>query len=255
MNLKIYKGSELQFSQTQSRWLLHSILPASSCVFLIAEPKVGKSFCALSMGLAVASGKNCFGNVMTMETGAVVHLAAEDASCIVAERLHGIAKSMNCDNQDLSRVHIIDRSSDVFLDDDSSFERLRAALIEIKPKLLTLDPLSQILCRTHESSAKQMSEVLRKVRRLQVELDCTILICHHTRKHSDKSSSINSRTRGSSFIPSFWDGALSLEKSINGIVRIQSEWKAFSCQPEQYIKLKQYNGGFAPVAVGMEQAG
>lgn len=250
MALKIYRGSELQYSQTQSRWLLQSLLPASSCVFLIAEPKVGKSFCALSMGLAVASGKSCFGNVMTMETGAVVHLAAEDAACIVGERLSGIAKAMNCSDKDLTNIHIVDRSNDVFLDDPDSFERFRQALLEIRPKLVTLDPFAQLLSRTHESSAKQMTEVLRRVRKLQMELDCTILICHHTKKQSSDGS-INSKSRGSSHISSFWDGVLLAEKSFNGITRIRSEWKGFPLQPEQYVRLENLNGGFAPMTVGM----
>jgi len=250
-SIKIVRGSELQHTLSQSRWLLHSLLPASSCVFLIAEPKVGKSFCALAMGLAVASGKNCFGSVVTMETGPVVHLAAEDASWIVGERLSGIASAMDCNNQDLSKLHIIDRSSEIFLDDQESFDRLRSALLEIRPKLVTLDPLSQILCRTHESNAKQMAEVLRRVRKLQTELDCTVLICHHTRKDSGKGN-INSRTRGSSFIPSFWDGALLAEKSFNGIIRLQSEWKGFAPTPETYLRLQKCNGGFGPVAIGFD---
>jgi RecA-family ATPase len=247
--IKIFRGSEIQSDSPSSRWLIHSLLPASSCVFLLAEPKVGKSFTALEMALSVISGNECFQQNQVMQTGPVAIYCAEDAPWIIGERLKGIARAKGCSKIDLENLHIVDRSNGIFLDEDESFTRLRSALIAIGPKLVILDPLAQILCKTQESNARQMADVLRKVRNLQTELDCTILITHHVRK--DGKGSINARTRGSSMIASFWDGCLLMEKSFNGIVRIESSWKGFPTSPETFIRLQSHNGGYAPIGIGI----
>lgn len=251
MALKIYRGSELQSNSSQNRWLIQSLLPASSCIFILAEPKVGKSFSALDMALSVISGKPCFNQMMVMQTGPVAFYGAEDSSWIIAERLEGIARAKGISKSDLKDLHILDRSNGIFLDEDDSFESLRSALKKIGPKLVILDPLAQILCKTQESNARQMADVLRKVRQLQVELDCTILITHHVRKGGK--GSINERSRGSSMVASFWDGCLLMEKSFNGIIRIESSWKGFPVSPEAFTRLQNFNGGFAPIGLGTEE--
>lgn len=249
-SIKMFRGSELQHSQSQSRWLIHSLLPASSCIFLLAEPKTGKSFVALDMALSVISGKPCFNQISVLQTGCVAFYGAEDASWMISERLEGLARAKNIPKADLDKLYILDRSNGICLDDEDSFARMRSALLEIRPKLLILDPLAQILCKTQESNARQMADVLRKVRQLQVELDCTILITHHVRKGGK--GSINERSRGSSMVASFWDGCLLMEKSFNGVVRIESSWKGFPVSPEVFTRLQNFNGGFAPIGLGTE---
>lgn len=251
MKLKIYRGSELEHTQSQNRWLIHSVLPASSCIFLLAEPKTGKSFLALDMALSVLSGKPCCNQMPTQQTGPVAFYGAEDAPWIISERLEGIARAKGITKSELEKLYILDRSNGIFLDDDHSFQRLRSALFDIKPRLVILDPLAQILSKTQESNARQMADVLRRVRGLQVELDCTVLITHHVRKGGK--GSINERSRGSSMVASFWDGCLLMEKSFNGVVRIESSWKGFPVSPESFIRLQNFNGGFAPVGLGTEE--
>jgi RecA-family ATPase len=251
MELKIHRGSELQATECDNRWLVNSILPASSCIFLLAEPKTGKSFLAIDMALSVVSGKPCLGELMTLETGPVAFYSAEDAPWIVSERLQGLARAKGVTRNELDQLYIFDRSNGIFLDDSESFERFRSALLNIKPKLVVLDPLAQILCKTQESNARQMADVLRRVRELQVELECTILITHHVRKGGK--GSINERSRGSSMVSSFWDGCLLMEKSFNGITRVESSWKGFPASPEQFIRLQTYNGGFGPRSLGVEE--
>ncbi len=246
--LTVVSGAELSVEHPDNKWLVRSLLPSSSCVFLIAEPKVGKSYAALDIALSVASGRKCFGSLLVEHTGDVAYVAAEDADWILGERLSGIARAKNCSTDDLKKVHIIGRSNGISLDDEESFAKLRASLLDIRPKLVVLDPLAQLLCRTNESNAKQMAQVLRGVRSLQTELDCTVLITHHTRK--DGKGSINARSRGSSMVASWWDGCLLMEKSFNAVVRIQSSWKGFGDQPEQYIRLQSHNGGLAPMSIG-----
>ena len=251
VNLKIYRGSELQHNQSQNRWLIHSVLPASSCIFILAEPKTGKSFVALDLALSVISGKSCFNQMPTLQTGPVAFYGAEDAPWIISERLEGIARAKGVTKSELEKLYVFDRSNGIFLDDEDSFQRFRSALSDIKPKLVILDPLAQLLFKTQESNARQMADVLRKIRQLQMELDCTVLITHHVRKGGK--GSINERSRGSSMVASFWDGCLLMEKSFNGVVRIESSWKGFPVSPESFIRLQNFNGGFAPVALGAEE--
>jgi hypothetical protein len=61
-------------------WLIEPIFQEGSLVFLVGEPATGKSFIALSMALAIASGQEWIGRAV--RSGPVVYVVGEGGRAI-----------------------------------------------------------------------------------------------------------------------------------------------------------------------------
>ena len=66
------------------RWAVPNLLP-EGCALLVGAPKVGKSWAALDIALAVAGGGLALG-ALRVETGPVLYLALEDGPRRLADR-------------------------------------------------------------------------------------------------------------------------------------------------------------------------
>src|SRR6476661_582240 len=74
----------------EHRWLVAGLWAEEAVGIVGGEPKCCKSFLALDMAVAVASGKPCLRHFNVPRTGRVLLFAAEDALHIVRRRLDGI---------------------------------------------------------------------------------------------------------------------------------------------------------------------
>src|SRR5215472_16436715 len=90
----------------ETAWLIEGLWSAQAVGIIGGEPKCGKSFLALDLAAAVASGTPCLRRFPTRQRGAVLLYAAEDAAHIVRQRLEGIAHAASVDFGTLD-VHVI----------------------------------------------------------------------------------------------------------------------------------------------------
>jgi RecA-family ATPase len=145
------------------------------------EPKCCKSFLALDLAVAVASGKPCLRRFPVMNPGRVLLYAAEDALHIVRARLEGISIASSCRLQDLD-VQVI-TASVLRLDLERDRQRLECTIAHLNPKLLILDPFVR-LHRIDENSSGEVAPLLAFLRELQRRYALAVLLVHHARKSS-----------------------------------------------------------------------
>ena len=95
MNMKTLpttRAAHLSLPETsQAEWLIEGLWSAEAVGIIGGEPKCGKSFLALDLAVAVASGSPCLRRFPTRQCGPVLLYAAEDTWHIVRQRLEGIA--------------------------------------------------------------------------------------------------------------------------------------------------------------------
>jgi RecA-family ATPase len=82
---------------TAQGWLIEGLWGAQAVGIIAGEPKCCKSFLALDLAVAVASGAPCLLHFPTCQCGRVLLFAAEDAAHIVRQRLEGIAAAASVD--------------------------------------------------------------------------------------------------------------------------------------------------------------
>jgi len=177
------------------------------------EPKCCKSFLALDMAVAVASGRACLRRFETKRPGRVLLFAAEDALNVVRERIESIALAAGVSFASLD-VHVITAPT-VRLDLDADRQRLKETVEALRPRLLVLDPFVR-LHRIDENQSQEVAPLLAYLRGLQRRFECAVLLVHHARKggHVRRGQAL----RGSSEFHAWGDSNLYLRRQRDRIV-------------------------------------
>lgn len=160
-------------------WLVAPLWSHRAVGLLGGPPKIGKSWLALEIALAVASGTPCLGGFPVYDRGPVLVYCVEDGRSKVRERMAGLCAARNV-GFDRLPVGWIDADR-LALDRPGDQLRLEATVRKTKARLLVLDPLVR-LHRGDESSSRDMSLLLSFLRVLQQDTDVAVLLVHHTRK-------------------------------------------------------------------------
>lgn len=194
--------------QERPAWLIKDLWTAEAVGIIGGAPKCCKTYLALEMALAVASGRPCLGHFPVLDPGAVLLYAAEDSPLQIRARLFGLAQARGVDFQSLPVFLILARQLRLDLSADKA--RLATAIDKLQPRLLVLDPFVR-LHRLDENSATEVSALLADLRALQRQFRLAVLLVHHTRKSNGETS--GQTLRGSSDLHAWGDSNLYLRSS------------------------------------------
>jgi hypothetical protein len=184
------------------------------------------------MALSVATGTACLNKYAVPEPGPVLVYLAEDALNVVRERVAGMARHRGIDLDDVN-VHVITAPT-LRLDRDPHRTQLIETARRIRPRLVLLDPLVR-LHGIDENNAGEVAQLLAYFRSLQRELNCSVVLVHHTRKNSGGVAA-GQGLRGSSDIHAFGDSNLYLRKTRERLV-LSSEHRAAPAAPSVCLEL------------------
>ena len=193
----------------ERNWLIEGLWADQAVGIVGGEPKCCKSFLALDMAVAVASGEPCLRRFRTAQAGRVLLFAAEDALHIVRSRLDGICHAAGVALADLD-IQVITAPT-VRLDVADHRDRLTATVKALRPKLLVLDPFVR-LHRIDENTAAEVAPLLAYLRDLQRHYQLAVVVVHHARKgaaHARQGQAL----RGSSEFHAWGDSNLYLRRS------------------------------------------
>lgn len=190
-------------------WLIEGLWSDQAVGIIGGEPKCGKSFLALDLAVAVASGTPCLRCFPTRQCGTVLLFAAEDAPHIVRQRLEGIAHAAGVDFENLD-VHVITVPT-LRLDRHDHRQALEATVAGLKPKLLVLDPLVRLHC-IDENVAAEVAPLLAYLRSLQRQYHTAVALVHHARKGAAHERG-GQALRGSSELHAWGDSNLYLRRN------------------------------------------
>jgi hypothetical protein len=165
--------------EAEPAWLVETLWGEQAVGFIGGTPKSCKTWLALELAVAVASGRPCLGRFRVHQRGHVLLVAAEDSAGAIRHRVEGIARARHVDLERLA-IGLVDAPG-LRLDQDGHRERLEATVASIRPRLLILDPLVR-LHRADENSAADISALLAYLRQLQRERAVAVALVHHVRK-------------------------------------------------------------------------
>jgi AAA domain len=178
--LPVVRAADIDDSDSRAAWLVESLWARAGVGILGGAPKCCKSWLALEIALAVASGAPCLGAYPVEDVGPVLLYMAEDAAPVVKARLAGIGRHRGRALGDLP-LHLITAPA-LRLDRAHDQGRLRDVVAKYTPRLLVLDPFVR-LHRIDENDAGQVSALLGYLRELQRAHDVAVLVVHHARKN------------------------------------------------------------------------
>ena len=177
--LPVSQAYRLADRAEEQRWLVTGLWSEQAVGIVGGEPKCCKSFLALDLAVAVASGTACLRRFPVARPGRVLLYAAEDALHVVRRRLEGICAAAGCELKDLD-VHVITTAT-LRIDQAADRERLEHTIAQLKPRLLILDPFVR-LHRIDENTSGEVAPLLAYLRTLQRQHQLAVLVVHHARK-------------------------------------------------------------------------
>lgn len=220
--LPVRLAHELDVRLEEKRWLIEGLWAAEAVGIVGGEPKVCKSFLALDMAVAVASGTPCLRRFPTPKRGRVLLFAAEDSLAIVRERLAGIAVAAGLALDSLD-IHVI-LEPVVRLDIELDRARLEETVKDLAPVLLILDPFVR-LHRIDENLSADVAPLLDYLRGLQRRHKLAVVLVHHARKGAAHLRA-GQALRGSSELHAWGDSNLYLRRNGNDGLSLSIEHRA-----------------------------
>jgi hypothetical protein len=202
-------------------WLVEGLWSAQAVGIIGGEPKCCKSFLALDLAVAVASGSPCLRRFPVGQCGPVLLFAAEDGALVVRRRLEGIAAAAGADFESLD-VHLITVPA-LRLDRHDDRQALAATVAQLQPKLLVLDPFVR-LHGIDENAAAEVAPLLAYLRHLQRDLHTAVALVHHARKGAAHERG-GQALRGSSEFHAWGDSNLYMRR-LGGQLQLSVEHRA-----------------------------
>ncbi|HZA02862.1 MAG TPA: AAA family ATPase [Hyphomicrobiaceae bacterium] len=232
--LPVQPAHQLPVRAEAQRWLVTGLWLEQAVGVLGGEPKCCKSFLALDLAVAVASGTACLRHFPVPTAGRVLLYAAEDALHIVRRRLEGIcaAAQVSFENLDIQVI----TAATVRLDLAADRERLEKTVEAFKPRLLVLDPFVR-LHRIDENASGEVAPLLAYLRELQRRHAIAVLVVHHAKKGGGKIRA-GQALRGSSEFHAWGDSNLYLRRMENELT-LTVEHRAAPSLPAIDLELAQ----------------
>lgn len=190
----------------QDPHLIQNCMEKGTTCWLVGPSGSYKSFIALSMAAAVASGSEWYGR----ETfkGSVVYICSEGSrnwrKRIAAWQQH-FGSSV-----DRESLYLIDAPVQV---DSEEWNKLQILLASVQPHLVVVDTQAQCTNSFEENSNTEMSAVANKLRMMAQATGATVLTVHHS-GHSDGKTQI--RGRGASAVYAAADTEITVSKISDG---------------------------------------
>ena len=199
-------------------WLIENVLQKETVVALFGAPKAGKSFVAVDMSSAIATGQEWHGQYVSQHP--VVYLAGEGVMNISKRFLaYGGIHDRN-----VTDMPLLMSSRGARLLDDKDHQLLKDTIYEAEDVygdigLIVVDTLARNFGGGNENSTEDMNAFIERIDDLKDTFKSTILIVHHT------GHGLQTRTRGSSVLPAAVDGEFRVNRTDN--------------EEEMFVKLSQ----------------
>lgn len=190
------------------RWLVPGVLTEGSLAAIYGAPESGKSFLAVDMSMAVASGIDWHGR--QVERGGVLYIAAEGAPGL-GKRFRAW-KVDRCAQGRRFDLHLMRDDLNLAAEKDGGVRAFVEAVIEgLGPlRLVVIDTLNQTAAGADENSAKDMGRYIASMKLLRNATGAAVVVVHHSGKDPSRGM------RGSTALLGAMDTTVEVERASDG---------------------------------------
>lgn len=223
-------------------WMIHGVIQRGANGIIAADPKSGKSWMAIDMAIAIATGQDWL-EMIVPRPSKVALISREDAPGLTRWRINRLLAGRGINREELGRslwVNTREQSKQFMLDNQVHVGQMVAALRKAAPDLLILDVFNA-MHQSEEKDSTQMRALMVSLSNVQAELGCGICIVHHFRKAEMGSvGPLVQRVRGSGSIAGWaeWLMGVSMEDEDSKLRKIEFESKAAEGRKPVYFRIE-----------------
>ncbi|MEX2536367.1 MAG: AAA family ATPase [Trueperaceae bacterium] len=200
-------ASELDhLSLPEAAFLVQDLMP-EGLVMLAAKPKIGKSWFALNLSIAVASHRRFLNKDVT--AGNALYIALEDRHRRFQERQRVVLEGSTPP-----------KGLDIWFESPkigpSLLEELRTWVRRVpEPRLITIDTMGRAMPKRQSGQGEYeyTTQVLGELQQFALDNGITVLLIHHTRKNDNESADVFDDVLGSTGINGVMDAILVLRRN------------------------------------------
>lgn len=222
-SLPVVHAAAIDDRAEETRWLIEGLWVDEGVGIIGGQPKCCKSFMALDMAVAIASGTPCLRRYPVCSQGTVLLFAGEDSLSVVKRRLMGICRAAKCS---LETIDIKVITVPVLrLDDEYQQQALMETIKEVKPKLIILDPFIR-MHRIDENNSGEVAALLAYLRAINRTFKVSVALVHHASKRGNIRA--GQTLRGSSEFHAWGDSNLYLQRGRDERLTLTAEHRSES---------------------------
>jgi 5S rRNA maturation endonuclease (ribonuclease M5) len=203
-SLTFRRADEVLSEVTNPKWLIKDVVEEESLMQIYGAPKSGKSFVAIAMSCAIATGQDFYGN----------KAFKKPVLYIVGEGLRGCKRRLSAIQQGMyslkgAPLYLSDRA--VRIGDKDDFERLVQEIEAVKSiegdiGMIVVDTFQRNFGGGNENSAEDVGNFIHQLDGLISTYGCNVCIVHH-------SGHEGTRARGSSVIGASLDYEFKVQRT------------------------------------------
>ena len=208
-SLTFTRADEVLKQVSNPEWLIKDCIEQRSLIQVYGSPKSGKSFVAIAMSCAIASGNDFYG----------LESSKKPVLYICGEGQRGVKRRLAAWQQaqyDLTGVPLFLSDRAVRIGDKDDFERLKKEIeavmaVEGEISMLVIDTFQRCFAGGggNENSAEDVGNFVAQLDTLIAEYGCSVCLVHH-------SGHQGGRARGSSVIGASLDYEFKVERTDKG---------------------------------------
>lgn len=176
-NLKLITMNNIEPEQVSFLWKPY--IAFGKITIIQGDPGDGKTTMMLAIAAAVTRGECIADNPNPVSPSDVIFQTAEDG---LADTIRPRLEQLGAD---CSRIHVIDESEQSLSLID---ERIEAAIIKTRAKLLILDPMQAYLGGADMHSANAIRPIMKKLASFATDTGAAIVLIGHLNKKGSKSA-------------------------------------------------------------------
>jgi len=184
--LKVVFGDQLGSEYEAPNELVEGLMTIGSSVVVYGDSNSGKTFWALSVATAIATGTLCYGR--KTDPGLVIYLATE-APASIRSRMQAIKKYHNCNLENLAMVPV---PINFYTGDQDAYDviELVRSIEQMKGgqsvRLIIGDTLARMSAGANENSGEDMGPVMARFDQVATATKAALMIVHHNGKDAAK---------------------------------------------------------------------
>jgi len=179
--LQVVFGDQLSAEYEAPNELVEGLMTIGSSVVVYGDSNSGKTFWALSVATAIATGTLCYGR--KTDPGLVIYLACEAPASIRA-RMQAIKKFHGCNLENLAMVPV---PMNFYTGDQDAYDviELVRSIEQMKGKPVRLiigDTLARMSAGANENSGEDMGPVMARFDQVATATKAALMMIHHNGK-------------------------------------------------------------------------
>ena len=175
---------------TLHEWLVKGLLTRGEQGMLVGASQAGKSFLALDISMAIARGVPWMG--CKTKRGLVIYHAGESAKGVRDKRLPAYVKAAGLNREADLPFILLTKPLDLFNNDEDTNKLIaeckywKGVYPDLQLELLTIDTFNAAAPGADENAGKDVGSIRRRLKRIEQELGCAVLIVHHKNAQGTK---------------------------------------------------------------------